>query len=61
MDVERRSGPESHTEPAHRRGRPKLAEGAEATRILQRFAKLSEPFGTAIRVEGGIGVVEVRG
>lgn len=34
-----------HGEPSHRRGRPRLAEGTEATAILERFAALSAPFG----------------
>jgi poly-gamma-glutamate synthesis protein (capsule biosynthesis protein) len=33
-------------EARHRRGRPRLAEGEEAARILSRFAALSQPFGT---------------
>jgi poly-gamma-glutamate capsule biosynthesis protein CapA/YwtB (metallophosphatase superfamily) len=33
-------------EAAHRRGRPRLAEGAEAGGILERFAALSAPYGT---------------
>ncbi|MFC3124784.1 CapA family protein [Pseudoroseomonas globiformis] len=35
---------------AHRRGRPKLAQGAEAESILTRFASLSEPFGTRLEL-----------
>jgi poly-gamma-glutamate capsule biosynthesis protein CapA/YwtB (metallophosphatase superfamily) len=34
----------------HLRGRPRLAAGDEAQRILERFAGLSEPFGTRLRV-----------
>ena len=34
------------------RGRPSLAEGAQATSILQRFADLSRPFGTEIAIDG---------
>lgn len=33
-------------EPEYRRGRPRLALGEEATGILDRFIRLSEPFGT---------------
>jgi poly-gamma-glutamate synthesis protein (capsule biosynthesis protein) len=36
--------------PPHRRGRPKLAAGAEAQCILARFAALSRPFGTEIEI-----------
>jgi poly-gamma-glutamate synthesis protein (capsule biosynthesis protein) len=39
-------------DPRHRRGRPRLAEGAEARSILERFAALSKPYGTAIDVDG---------
>src|SRR6478735_4579036 len=38
-------------EPRHRRGRPRLAEGAEARAILDRFAALSKPFGTTVDVD----------
>ncbi|MCR0985240.1 CapA family protein [Roseomonas populi] len=39
-------------EARHLRGRPRLAEGAQARSILGRFAALSEPFGTRLRLEG---------
>ncbi|MFC0407259.1 CapA family protein [Roseomonas elaeocarpi] len=39
-------------EARHLRGRPRLAEGEEAERILGRFADLSRPFGTEIRIDG---------
>jgi poly-gamma-glutamate capsule biosynthesis protein CapA/YwtB (metallophosphatase superfamily) len=39
-------------EARHRRGRPRLAEGEDAARILGRFAALSQPFGTELVVEG---------
>jgi hypothetical protein len=32
----------------HHRGRPRLATGDEGRRILDRFAALSEPFGTRL-------------
>jgi poly-gamma-glutamate synthesis protein (capsule biosynthesis protein) len=35
-------------EARHKRGRPRLAEGAEAKTILDRFAALSKPFGTVL-------------
>lgn len=38
----------------HRRGRPRLAEGAEARAILEDFARLSRPFGTAFAIEDGV-------
>jgi poly-gamma-glutamate synthesis protein (capsule biosynthesis protein) len=37
----------------HLRGRPRLAEGEEARRILRRFAVLSEPFGTHLDLGEG--------
>jgi poly-gamma-glutamate capsule biosynthesis protein CapA/YwtB (metallophosphatase superfamily) len=36
------------TEARHKRGRPRLAEGEEGRKILDRFAALSKPFGTVI-------------
>ena len=39
------------------RGRPVLASGAVATEVLERFRRLSEPFGTRIEVEDGVGVI----
>jgi poly-gamma-glutamate capsule biosynthesis protein CapA/YwtB (metallophosphatase superfamily) len=44
-------------EARHLRGRPRLAEGAEAQRILARFAALSRPFGTEIRIDGAIATI----
>jgi poly-gamma-glutamate synthesis protein (capsule biosynthesis protein) len=40
-------------EAAHRRGRPRLAKGEEAERILERFAILSEPYGTRFAMTDG--------
>ena len=48
------------TEPRHKRGRPRLAEGAEAVSILQRFAELSRPFGTTIELDGPSAKVAAR-
>jgi poly-gamma-glutamate synthesis protein (capsule biosynthesis protein) len=39
-------------EPAHHRGRPRLARGEQASSILNRFAALSEPYGTRIEIDG---------
>ncbi len=44
-------------EATHRRGRPRLATGAEATGILSRFRTLSEPYGTDVAVEGELAVI----
>ena len=41
-----------HGQPAQRRGRPRLARGAEGQEILERFAALSQPFGTRLEVGG---------
>ena len=46
-------------EPEYRRGRPRLAQGEEATAILERFAKLSGPFGTSMRIEDGKAIVDL--
>jgi len=48
-------------EARHRRGRPRLAQGEDATRILSRFARLSEPFGTRIRQRDNRGEVSLGG
>jgi poly-gamma-glutamate capsule biosynthesis protein CapA/YwtB (metallophosphatase superfamily) len=39
-------------EPRHRRGRPRLAGKDEGRAVLERFAALSQPFGTTIDVAG---------
>ena len=48
-------------EASHRRGRPRLATGADATGILSRFQALSEPFGTDVVIEGEIAVIRPDG
>jgi poly-gamma-glutamate synthesis protein (capsule biosynthesis protein) len=45
-----------HKLPRPQRGTPRLAEGALAEKIIDRLATLSEPFGTRIELENGIGV-----
>jgi len=40
-------------------GRPMLAKGENAVRILERFRKLSAPYGTEVVIKDGIGVIEV--
>ncbi len=37
-------------QPSYQRGRPRLAQGAEATGILERFAELSQRFGTKLTI-----------
>lgn len=44
--------------PYRQRGMPRLAEAARGRAILERVARLSEEFGTKIRVEGGVGLIE---
>jgi poly-gamma-glutamate capsule biosynthesis protein CapA/YwtB (metallophosphatase superfamily) len=41
-------------------GRPLLAKGKDAINILDRYRKLSEPFGTKIEIRDGVGVIELR-
>jgi len=43
--------------PRSQRGRPMLAEPEEAAQILEILQKLSEQYGTKIRVEEGVGIV----
>ncbi len=45
--------------PRGERGRPVLADASAARRILERLARLSEPFGTKITVDGTVGRVEL--
>ncbi len=45
--------------PRSQRGRPVIAKGEIAARILERMQRLSEPFGTTIRIEGEKGIIEV--
>jgi poly-gamma-glutamate synthesis protein (capsule biosynthesis protein) len=40
-------------------GRPLLAKGEDAIRILDRFRRLSEPLGTTIDIRDGVGVIEI--
>lgn len=44
-------------QPRSTRGRPKLASGGDATRILDMMAARSKAFGTSLTVRGGIGFV----
>src|SRR5258707_1256986 len=40
------------------RGTPALAQGDEGQQIVAGLAKLSQPFGTQIRYDGRVGIVE---
>ncbi len=46
-------------EASHRRGRPRLATGAEAIGILNRFQTLSAPYGTDVIIEGELAVISI--
>jgi len=46
-------------QPVWERGIPRLASGAQAEMTLRRFAGLSEPFGTRIESDDGIGRVRI--
>jgi poly-gamma-glutamate synthesis protein (capsule biosynthesis protein) len=48
-----------HGLPRAQRGRPVLARGEAAQRILARIARLSRQFGTEIALEGDCGVIRV--
>lgn len=45
--------------PRSQRGRPMLAEGDEASEILERVKTLSQPYGTTIQVEEEVGIVKI--
>lgn len=45
--------------PRGQRGRPMLARGEDAHRILARVARLSRPFGTRLDIEGDVGVLRL--
>ncbi len=48
-----------HGLPRAQRGRPVLARGAVAARILERVQRLSHRFGTTVAIDGEVGVVRV--
>jgi hypothetical protein len=45
------------SEPRYQRGTPMLAEGTEATDIIDRVARLSKTYGTSIQFRNGVGEV----
>jgi poly-gamma-glutamate capsule biosynthesis protein CapA/YwtB (metallophosphatase superfamily) len=45
---------------AHRRGRPEVASGEIAQRVLERFQRLSGEFGTSMQISGERGYVELK-
>jgi Bacterial capsule synthesis protein PGA_cap len=46
-------------EKRHLLGRPQLTGGEEARRILERFASLSEPFGTHLEIRDGLATLAI--
>lgn len=46
-----------YEKPRARRGYPRLADEKTSERILEELADLSEPYGTQIELEGGVGVI----
>jgi poly-gamma-glutamate synthesis protein (capsule biosynthesis protein) len=48
------SGEHSLTE-----GRPMLAKGEDAVRIIERYRRLSAPLGTEIVIRDGVGIIEI--
>ncbi len=49
-----------HGLPRPQRGRPMLADRDLGLEILDRVARLSEPFGTEIEIDDGVGVIRLR-
>ena len=46
--------------PAARRGVPRIPAPARAATILERLSSLSQPYDTTIRIENGVGIVQIR-
>jgi hypothetical protein len=42
------------------RGLPRAVQGAQAHNLLERFAALSEPYGTEVRIAGDVAEIAVR-
>ena len=45
--------------PRWQQGRPVLAEGDVAQEILERYQRLSKPFGTRVKIKGDMGIVRL--
>ena len=45
--------------PRSQRGRPVLAQGEVASQVLELFQRLSQPLGTVVDIEDGVGVIRV--
>jgi poly-gamma-glutamate synthesis protein (capsule biosynthesis protein) len=45
--------------PRWQQGRPVLADGEVAQEILERYQRLSKPFGTNVSIDGNVGIVRM--
>jgi hypothetical protein len=45
--------------PRWQQGRPMLTTGAVAKEMLDRYQRLSKPFGTRVDIRGGMGIVRL--
>jgi poly-gamma-glutamate synthesis protein (capsule biosynthesis protein) len=45
--------------PRPQRGRPVLAEGEVAERVLERVARLSNRYGTKVAIRNGVGTISI--
>jgi poly-gamma-glutamate synthesis protein (capsule biosynthesis protein) len=45
--------------PRWQQGRPILADGEVAQEILERYQRLSKPFGTNVNIDGNVGIVRL--
>ena len=45
--------------PRWQQGRPVLADGEVAQEILERYQRLSKPFGTHVDIDGNVGIVRM--
>ena len=45
--------------PRPQRGRPLLAEGEVASRVIERVTRLSRRYGTKVSTRNGVGVIEL--
>jgi poly-gamma-glutamate synthesis protein (capsule biosynthesis protein) len=45
--------------PRWQQGRPMLAEGEVAQEILERYQRLSKPFGTQVDIRENVGIVRL--
>ena len=50
---------QGHGRPRSQRGRPMIADGAVAQRVLERMQRLCKRYGVALAIEGQMGVVRL--